>query len=190
MRWCHRAALMLVLAAMLPACTSVPQPSAQPAVRAQFTSFSLEGRVSVRDGERAEAIGIYWTHAPGADRVEFTTPMGQILARLDITPGAAVLLTSGGEARRADSADLLAEQALGLKVPVSRLMSWVEAVPGERARVLRRDAAGRPGLISEDGWLVEYIAYAGPLPDAPVRRIEANWGDLRVSLLVDEWQAQ
>ena len=177
------AALLLISCANFS--TDGPRASRHP-----VAGFDLDGRASIKDGERSGAVSIYWEHRPQSDVIDFMSPLGQVLARLTGEAGGATLQMPDGERRRAVSAEILAEQLLGLRVPVARLRSWVQAVPGPRARLLRSDEVGRPALIAEDGWVVEYLSYAGPDAGAPVRDMQAVWGELEVRLLIDDWQVR
>lgn len=174
-------------AAMLAACSSVPQSPGEAAARTPLASFEMDGRVAYSDADRSGSAALQWSHVPTADQIDFLAPTGQVVARLRSQAGSASLELSDGSQRSASSLDELARQALGFALPVSHLHNWVQAVPGTGGRVLRRDSAGRPAVISEDGWLVEYLSYAGPDAVAPVRRLEARWGDLQVRLVIDGW---
>lgn len=180
----------LLAALALAACANLPEPAERIAPRAPVQAFELDGRFAARDGERSVAGTVVWTHSAGRDQLDFVAPTGQVMARLLADPGGAELALASGERRRAASLDELAQQALGVGMPVRRLRDWVQAAPGGAARVLRRDALGRPALISQDGWLVEYLAYRDERPDAAVRRLEAAWGELRINLVIDAWVAE
>lgn len=185
-RWMARAALAVAVAA----CSVAPVRPVPSAQRHAVDAFELDGRVAVRDGDRSGAVAVQWSHDGVRDHIDFVAPTGQVLARLRSDTDSAQLELPNGELHSADSLDGLAEQALGFRVPVSLMRDWVQAVPGAEARVLRRDAAGRPMLISEAGWLVEYLAYTGDDAMAPARRIEATWGELRVNLIIDAWTSR
>lgn len=184
----RRFAIGLALTGGLAACALRP-PLAEPAAveRIAAPGFELEGRVAVRDGERSTAATIYWIHEGGDDAIDFLAPTGQVMGRLESDRGGARLQLPGNRLREADSLDALAGDLLGFELPVSRLRDWVQAVAGDGARVLRRDPQGRPALISEQGWLIEYTAYADDSAEAPIRRLQARWGELQLTLLVDHW---
>ncbi len=189
--WRHGlGAAVVVAGALLTACSTRPVTPVANVERQPVASFELEARVSLRDGERSAAASLYWLHRPGADEIDFLAPTGQVMGRLESGREGASLRLPGGEQRRAPTLDALATQLFGIDVPVSRLSQWVQAVPGPSARLLRSDDGGRPALISEAGWVVEYVGYADASPDAPVRRLEARWGDLQIQMIVDEWGAR
>ncbi len=182
--------LLAVALAGAAGCASRPAQPVAAVERSVVASFELEGRVSVRDGERGTAASLYWRHRPDSDVIDFLAPTGQVMGRLESRPGQASMRLPDGDRRQAASLDELARQLLGFEVPVSRLRDWVQAAAGSQARVLRRDPLGRPALISEQGWVVEYFAYADETPQAAVRRLQARWGELQLTLLVDRWSGQ
>ncbi len=65
------------------------------------------------------------------------TPLGGTLARLNWSPGSAVLQQADGQQRRFPSLDALVAAATGTAVPVEALFDWLEgkdtAVPGWQA---------------------------------------------------------
>ncbi|MES1264021.1 MAG: lipoprotein insertase outer membrane protein LolB [Variovorax sp.] len=72
---------------------------------------------------------------PQAGDLTLTSPLGNTLAQLHWAPGTA-LLRNGGETRRFDSVEALAEAATGAAIPVGALFAWLagrdEHVPGWR----------------------------------------------------------
>ena len=87
----------------------------------------------------------------------------------------------------ADSAQTLLPQVIGVEVPVEKLALWVQAVPAEGAEVRHTDGEGRPGLVIDQGWRIDYHAYAGPEGDAPPARLDVSRGDARIRLVIDRW---
>lgn len=189
MRMLRALVVPLVFTVGLAACGGRPVQPGIVVERVAATGFELDGRVAVRDGERSTAASIYWVHDDGDDSIDFLAPTGQVMGRLESGRGGARMQLPGGRQREAASLDALALDLLGFEVPVSRLRDWVQAVAAEGARVLRRDSRGRPSLISEQGWLIEYSAYADDSASAPIRRLHARWGALELTVLVDQWAA-
>ncbi|MCB1957722.1 MAG: outer membrane lipoprotein LolB [Rhodocyclaceae bacterium] len=182
-----RGAAVALAAAALVACSAAPPAPLRVVDRAASDAFELEARVAARDGSRSTAANIYWTHQGSTDEIDFLAPTGQVMGRLESGPDGARLLEAGGAERRAETLDALAEALVGIPIPVSRLSNWVQASPGTDARVLRTDDIGRPALVSEEGWLVEYVGYRDDTAGSPVRRLEAQWGELHIQLIVDGW---
>jgi outer membrane lipoprotein LolB len=193
-RWRARvAAAAALLAAALAGC-AVVQPvareSAAAVVREARTAFELEGRVLASDGAQAASGRIHWRHTPHGDEWTMYGPLGQIVARLVSNAAGAELVTADGRRVRAPDAQSMLPELLGVPAPIDGLAHWVQAAPRSGARVLRIDDHGRPARISDAGWIIDYAEYADAAPDAPPRRIEANWGDARIRLIIDAWMPE
>lgn len=174
----------LVLAACAPL---APMGDIAAARRSALPAFLLEGRLSASDGQQAATGRVEWQHAPGADSLTLITPLGQVAAQLDSDAGGARLVSADGRRLQAASADLLLPQVLGIEVPVARLALWVQAAPDDAGEVRLRDAHGRPALLVDHGWRIDYRSYADDSPHALPARIDISRGDTRLRLVIDSW---
>jgi outer membrane lipoprotein LolB len=169
------------LAALVGCATVAPAPA--PTVG--DGDFEMTGRFAARQGDDAGGGRIAWRHTRTEDDLMLSSPLGQGLARITRRDGLYVLET--GEDRRWESTDPseLAERALGFSIPVQGLSDWVLArpMPGREADV-ERDADGRVQWIRQDGWKIEYPAYAGGLP----QRIRVARADFELRLSIDSWR--
>lgn len=177
----------LLTAAALSACAPLAPSVAPAAERHATAAFELEGRMSASDGARAASGRVEWQHAPASDTWTVYTPLGQIAARLESDAEGARLTDASGQQLDAPRADALLPQVLGVDVPVARLADWVQATPGNGAEVRARDALGRPALVIDQGWRIDYLEYAAPGAEAPPARIDISRGDARIRLIVDTW---
>ena len=103
---------------------------------------------------------------------------------LDSDGDGARLVSADGRRLEAASADQLLPQVLGIEVPVARLALWVQAAPDDRAEVRLRDTLGRPLLLVDHGWRIDYQVVSDGLVDRAVKdwvdRAEAydmRWSD-------------
>lgn len=151
------------------------------------TAFDLEGRMSASDGSRAASGRVQWQHDGTSDRWTVFTPLGQIAAQLESDAAGARLTDSAGRRVDAANADALLPQVIGVDVPVSRLSRWVQAAPDGEAEVRSFDTLGRPALIIDRGWRIEYLDYASPDADAIPARLDISRGDARIRLIIDTW---
>ncbi|ENO89130.1 lipoprotein insertase outer membrane protein LolB [Thauera linaloolentis] len=177
-----------VAALTLSACAPLPASApADIAVRGFSNAFELQGRISASNGNQAASGHIEWTHDRGTDRFTLLTPLGQIAARLDADALGARLVTAEGESLTADSAAALLPRVLGVEVPAERLSRWAQAAPAAEAEIRNLDAAGRPAVVIDQGWRIEYPEYAGTAGDAPPARLDISRGDARIRLVIDSW---
>ncbi len=112
------------------------------------------GRLSLRiDSEPVQTFSALFElrGAPQAGDLTLTSPIGSTLARLQWSPGEA-LLKNGSETRRYDSVDALIEAATGAVIPVGALFAWLagrdERVPGWRPD-LSQIGTGRMQAVRE-----------------------------------------
>ena len=182
--------VVIVAVATLVLSACAPLPSTAPALIATRTfapAFALQGRISANAGEQAASGSIDWRHAHGADSFTLLTPLGQIAAQLEASAVGAHLRTADGQELNADSAEALLPRVLGVDVPVARLGRWVQAAPDAAAEVRNRDSAGRPALVIDQGWRIEYLEYLSAAADAPPARLDISRGDARIRLVIDSW---
>lgn len=199
------ALLVLVLAGCASAPTHAPAPA--------LTGEALDARLRERDAwiARTEAWGfagkagisragkggsgrIEWDQrAGGAYEVALSAPITRQSWRLsgDFASGAGRIDGMSGGVREGADAEALLETATGWRVPIRLLGAWVRGAvaTGVPAPAIDYDAAGRPQRFEQAGWTVRYLEWRpGPAgaPDLPVR-IDAESGDARVRLVIEEW---
>ena len=142
------------------------------------------------DSARGFSGGFNWTHAPSGDTIELLTPTGQLAARMTSTiSGAAIELADGRRIFAADSEQFLAETT-GVSLPVAALPHWMQAVPLPTLPFkAEADPVGRPLILWQNGWQIQYTAYAGDRVDANPTRMQLNQGDIEARLVINEWRA-
>lgn len=181
----------IVLAIMLGACAPLTPVADGPGIavaRPALARFELDARLSATDGEHAASGRIEWQHAPDADRWTAFSPLGQIVARLDSTPaGAELVLADGARHQAASAATLLPSLLGGTEVPLAELPGWVQGSPRPGAEVRAVDGHGRPLLVIDRGWRIDYAEYHGAGTDALPRRLDISRGDARIRLVIDRW---
>ncbi len=184
------AAAIAAAALALSACAPLPAGApADVAARSFSSAFELQGRISANDGSRAASGRIEWRHEHDTDSFALLTPMGQVVATLDADAAGARLRTADGQSLHAASAEALLPRVLGIEVPAGRLKRWVQAAPDADAEVRTLDSAGRPAILIDQGWRIEYLEYAGTAGDAPPARLDVSRGDARIRLVIDSWTA-
>lgn len=197
------------LALALAGCASAPRTTPAPALSGaalaervqareawlvQTAVWSFGGRAAIRRGGQGGSGRIEWEQdADGRYRIALSAPVTRQSWRLsgDLGSGAGRLEGLDGGPRESDSAEALLRETTGWEIPVALLGHWVRGAPSAAAPVesLAYDGEGRPTLLRQAGWTVRYDAWRpGPAgqPDLPVQ-IEAESGDARVRLAIDDW---
>jgi outer membrane lipoprotein LolB len=198
--WTLLAALALAL--WIGGCATTPTPravedpelawQARQALLSAQRDWRFRGRIAIRHGEQGWQAGLNWRQRHRRFDIEVQDPLGRKVAQLDGDAGSVTLTTSDGETARAADPERLMQRVLGWSLPVSGLRYWVLGVPdpeGSRPR-LELDEAGRLSRLTQDGWAVEYRRYEpGTRVDLPSKLVLSR-ADLRVRLIVKDWQLQ
>jgi outer membrane lipoprotein LolB len=173
----------LLAAVALAGCASLAGPSVPDA----DLEFELQGRIALHYGEEGGSARINWRHAPAADDLFVTNPMGQGIARITRQAEEVRLVTADGKSYQAKDAESLTQSVLGWRLPLAGLPDWVRGrpVPGLPAEV-KKDGDGRPERIAQDDWTIAYTAWQGELPS----RLTLTRTGIEIRLVVDEWSKQ
>jgi outer membrane lipoprotein LolB len=178
-----RRLISVAAAALLAACATVPvtAPLAQLSLPDQY---GVSGRVAVRaSGKGYPAARFDWQHQSGFDRVDISNPLGQIVARLELSATAARYIDSRGEAHEADDIETLTERELGWRLPADGLRFWLLglAEPDHPAQ-WANDSEGR--TLNQDGWQIRYAAEPSRTPTA----LTLVRPDLEIRIVLSDWQ--
>ena len=205
--WLAAAAFATI--ALLGGCATAPRSAPAPALSeaaiaeriqarqawlAQAAAWSFSGRAAIRSAGQGGNGRIEWEQqGDGRYRIALSAPVTRQSWQLsgDLASGAGRLEGLDGGPRESGSAETLLREATGWRIPVALLGDWVRGAPSASAPVeaLARDGEGRPSVLRQAGWTVRYDEWRpGPAgqPDLPVR-IEAESGDARVRLAIDDW---
>jgi outer membrane lipoprotein LolB len=174
----NRAAWLAVL--LLAACAQVDLKPPSGAV-----DFDLVGRIAARYSADAFTGNLSWRHAESGDDLIISTPFGQGVARI-VREGEAVQLTTAeNKSYRAPDAESLTERTLGFRLPLEGLADWVQGrpSPGSPAKVEKGDD-GRPRLIEQRDWRIEYQEYEGSRP----YRLRLTYPNVELRLAIMQWR--
>lgn len=193
------AAKILVSCALvaLAACAPVRMREDEATLRAQaaresqlekVVKWTLDARLAVSDGRDGGNGDLHWlqdgarfdltVHAPVTGRTWRLHGEGR-----DFTlEGAAVEPLRGAEA------EAVLARELGWEAPVAELAWWVRGLraPGAKAELVF-DASGRPAMLRQSGWQIEYRDWFAERTPALPRKMFATRGKSRVRMFVEDW---
>lgn len=195
------------LALLLSGCASPPSlpgsavdtiGAAAPTARNYHAAIDLSGRLSVRyqrNGQDEALHGSFaWSQTATRTFVTLSSPLGQTLATIELTPQGATLIQPGQAPRSAADADALAADAFGWPLPVANLRNWLQGytldADGQRIAAASNDSAIR----TPDNWQIRYPAWEASdnNVDHPKRidlaRHTAQAGDIAIRIVIDNWQ--
>ena len=162
----------------LAGCASTPPSASAPtgAVLQTAATHAYHGRFAVRYDDRlGNPQNVYgnfdWQEHGDDVSLELRSPLGQTLAVVKSTPQAASLELPNRPTQYAPDVGDLMQKTLGFELPLAGLRYWLlpTAAPATPAETVRDPADGtRVKQIRQDGWTIDYLAYA----DAPATGVK------------------
>lgn len=191
--------LVVVFTALLTACATGPRPvPADLALDEREQSllalahWQFSGKLGFVSAGESGSVYVDWLQQQDHYRIGLRGPLGQGGGEIAGSESG-VSLIQDGRTYRADSAEALLQQRLGLPIPIMDLQYWVRALPvPERPgrQQLERDERGLLTRQHQDGWVLDYSNYAMVDGQALPGRIKASSEALgiRLNLIIKNWQ--
>jgi outer membrane lipoprotein LolB len=201
----RKIAASIFCAVLLGACTTfIPSDNVEQnaSQRSYAETLDLDGRLSVQyqKNEQDEAIhaSFNWKQSKDRSNITILSPLGQILANIDIKPGHATLTQSGQVPRSATNVDALAEQALGWPLPVSGLRNWLQGFAVDANNKAFVATSTNTRVLTSDGWDIQYMSWEADnqaSPNTRPKRIDLarqteQAGKVTIRIVLDKWHAQ
>lgn len=187
---------LLPLLAILTSCATPPTSSlaaqniwaARQPTLLKLNHWQAVGRIGVVNAQDGWHANFQWDQQGSAYRIDLIGPLGQGRVAVQGDAEKVSIQTQDGQNWTASDADALLEQSLGIQLPVNGLRYWVRGLPEPGASpVVETDAEGRLLHLEQNGWIIEYPAYAPTTAlDLPAR-IVARRADLSVKLVIEQW---
>ncbi len=201
-KFAHAYSLVIVLLALLTllgGCAHrLPQPiddwSSHEARVQKISHWQIIGKLGVRIPGDNGSANLRWQYDKRHYSLDLSGPFGQGRLLISGKPGRVTLQQPGEAPLMADSAEALIYQTTGWTLPVMQLAYWVRGVPAPHQPVVRmeQDESGLLAQLEQAGWLIQYQDYQSvpsgishlQLPG----RITASYGDVRLTLIIRQWQ--
>lgn len=191
MLWFKRVGCCCVVLA-LGACAHVPGPSVSDSLASadawQVAGRFAAGQLPVSGSTESDPVAgrFAWQHSAQGDVLWILGPMGNAVARIDITANGVNWQDATGKRGTATSLRDLGESLAGVRLPELPAERWLHAQwPANEVR--QRDAGARPVAAAGRGWQFEY-RYGAPAPmDWPLAIEAAGPDGLWLRLALTEW---
>ncbi len=186
-------AALACAAIVVSACATMPPPQlAQLAVSTTDEPFAVDGRLSARRGADGAAANFAWSHEDARDRIDFSSPFGQVYARIDGGKDRVVVERPGGATESYADWNAMTLALLGAPVPVDQLAFWIRGAARDgAAATVERDAQGRVLVLRQQAWEIVY-AYPDDASSVRPSRVTLRRQDaepVEVRVVVDRWSA-
>jgi len=156
----------------------------------KFQSWTLNGRIAVKDANDSWNTMIYWRQHNNDFDLRFMTHLGQGVAQLNSHSGNVTLQTPDEQVTAGDVNELLRNH-LGWTVPVQGLRYWVLGLPAPDFVANKElDKQGRLVWLEQNGWHIEFVRYWKTGEFEIPRKIMLEHPELHVRLIIDRWEPE
>ncbi len=149
-------------------------------------TWSMQGRAAINTGKQSGNARIDWQQrALDGYNVTLSAPVTRQSWQLEVDGPTATLRGLEGGPRTGPDAGLLLREATGWEIPVGSMVWWLRGLPAPGNTPTRYVFGAGDALlgIEQDGWRIDFTRAVDALPT----RINAERGDSRVRLVIDQW---
>ena len=171
---------------------AVGWPARRAAVLAQ-QNFALQGRVAIVAAQEGFSAGLRWSQRAGAGEMQLNGPLGVGALRVQFDESSLQVTDARGAILSGAAARAELERRLGFELPLAQLGCWARGVASPTAAgdpgTEKLDAAGqRLATLDQDGWHMDYSAYAASSLGVLPQKLELRRADVRIRLAIQKWE--
>ena len=155
------------------------------------------GKLGVKVPHDGGSASIHWQQYGSEYQIYLNGPMGLGKIIINGKRDEVTLLQGSNPPQHAKTAEELILKNTGWNIPVTQLAYWARGLPAPKAKVAHY-TFNEQGLLSEldqAGWIITYSDYQ-PIADKSnlttvlPGRITAEFKDVRLTVIIREWQLQ
>lgn len=157
-------------------------------------NWNLKSKVALSYQEEHWQFGLDWAQKTAQQYVmQIKNPLtGSIVAKLSQNHQGATLLSDNGKTYRSSNAEQLLLSQTRVSMPLNGMQYWVRGITSPQYKVdkIVLDNQGRPKLIQQAGWLIQYPRYQGSSFNALPGKITFKRAkdNVSVKLVAKQWQ--
>jgi outer membrane lipoprotein LolB len=188
---------IILISLALTACVTAPRrvsitdPLAEQIAREdrayQQREWFFSGRIAVsRNGDGGQAK-IQWQQNQQGMMFVLDAPLGAGQWKLQQDGTIYRLSGFAGGVREGNDPQAMLKEATGFDIPFGALPFWVRGLRTQQSHAIDFAESGLPSAIHDNGWLIQYENW-----DAQQRplRLVATQGELRLRLIIDQWNTR
>jgi outer membrane lipoprotein LolB len=150
--------------------------------------FDLKGRIAVAVAQEGFNAKLRWQQRGKQSNLALDGPLGVGGVRITSNGDSLKVLNAHGQQLDSEAAKQEINSKLGFEPPIASLRYWVLGVPDPATtseEVL--DDSKRLATLKQDGWQIDYTAYANVRGQSLPSKATLTREDVRVRLFVDDW---
>lgn len=151
-------------------------------------NFDLKGRIGVAVAQEGFNAKLRWQQRGKQSELALDGPLGVGGVRITSNGDSLKVLNSRGEQLDSVAAKQEIESKLGFDPPLASLRYWVLGVPDPAMPAEEiLDDSKRLATLKQDGWQIDYTAYADVRGQSLPSKATLTREGVRVRLFVDNW---
>jgi len=153
--------------------------------------FGLKGRVAIAAGDQGFNARLRWAQDGNRAQLALEGPLGAGAVHIDAAGNNLDIVTANGARLTSDAAHAELDARLGFDPPLASLRYWILGVPDPASPAAETLDPARQRLtrLEQDGWRIDYGSYIAVGGEWLPARLTLERADVRVKLLVDDWQS-
>lgn len=157
-------------------------------------AWNLNSKVALRYRADHWNFGLRWLQQSNKHYVmEIKNPVtGGLLAKLTRNSNRVSLLADDGKTYRDSDEEKLLQKRTGVKLPLKGMQYWVRGLASPLYKIgsVTLDANGRPQVLQQAGWKIEYSRYTSKRLDAMPGKvvISRNKDNIYLKIIAKKWQ--
>ncbi|HHZ71432.1 MAG TPA: outer membrane lipoprotein LolB [Methylococcaceae bacterium] len=146
-------------------------------------AWSLRGRLAIVKNNAAESVRIKWQHWPDSEKLAVYGPLGRQLVVI-VLEGRSVVIDYGADNKRIlQDVTKGVDFGLGFEVPILAFRYWLLGLPAPGNQFVYV-----PEGFIQQGWRVFISKVVKVEQYSLPKKVQLSYGDVKLKLLVDQWQ--
>lgn len=160
---------------------------------ARMSQWRLQSKVGIQFKEESAAFNLTWLQKNnGQYEMSILNPLTSgVVAQLNGSD-TAVTLQANGKTYQAANAEHLLQNQLGVALPLQGMQYWIRGIPAPNIPIaqVKLDTQGRPEILQQAGWQIEYSGWQGNGWQALPEKINLSRtpDNTKVKVIAKEWQ--
>ena len=156
--------------------------------------WNLNSKIALRFRADHWTFGLSWAQKAAQQYImQINNPLtGAVVAKLTSNKAGVSLLSDDGKVYRDNDEERLLQRQSGVILPLKGMQHWVRGLSSPLYKVdkLVLDANGRPQVLMQAGWKIEYSRYLNPTFKAMPRKvvITRTKDSVYLKMIAKKWQ--
>lgn len=155
----------------------------------QLTDWQAKGRIAIQTEQESSSATLIWQQRGQDFDLLLLGPLGQTVASLKQRKAQVELTIPDQPTYYSDDAELLVEQVLGWRLPISAMPYWLRALddPKTPAATGSFDAEKRLASLDTGPWHLEFRSYQQQQDLWLPEKIQVTHPEVQLKLSLKEW---